>query len=1241
MEGQSEDRDELEALAAEFAELTSAREVDAAAGLDGPELELSTEELDVEAEFAAMMAGAAAGQTDGGLVFVHDTPPTDPEPTNQPSRAVEASDTDEMADSTDGALERDPQVWIKGTLVDIETGDGWERGVVVLGPAESSGPHYMRVRFPDGSVEDWETADFVARDLAGQLDPEHAGLPAVVNTIVLGAARQAVMKRRAKEVATAVEPGDQAGNVVGSNVINVGLTAALAEAEATAKMERLSASKVAEELQTLRTAYADTLAELHQVTEQYARELAKRTSTILDREATITLLQEQHDTGSAAQQPPHETDCAQEAERLRAQLATIKAEAAHNAAKAREADAKCVSLMANLAAADETIRCLQVSSQSVDVSVELVHAKAALAAEAEARKAEKDAYASIAATYQTEKVALAAEYQVEMQRERHRAQQTIHSLQSAISISTAATSIPVDVDSKIEASKTEQLRLKTAVEAVSVDAGAQQRAFVELQHAHRKLVQEHSAMIKRTRRVVAETAAEHLGEHWMDAEVARVIELGIVEAVCEAETHEKTKHGARQPYSSEQLNLQETLAAQVTAIEDLRQDLEATKEELAATIETAKAEKVTAAAKFASKEAELALAMAKLEGELGVVATERNAALQAISSHEQRLAEKEADFARAAQEEIAALHTKLKLSDQRLDRVSRHTATLVQKARAEEKAAWTEEKTTLTARLKAQQIEIDHVLTVKISSLQEQVASTVAAVETRASGVELALRERLEQAQCSAQAAKAVADAEISRLTGLLATAERTLLARVPTLEGALSNAEREVHAARAAHASDRAEVLDQHAAAIAAAEQAKSILLQESTERISAVLTQASESNASLSSEMALKASQWDEERKRMTALLDTISSKLDALQAEYDKETAAHKKCQVLLADKERAVANQEEAVKHMGALLRKAIDEKTASSTALAEQTAAWSAIRSGLTRERDVALKECDGLVKRLKHSHAEQLAEVNARAKEELAFAKFEQEGLRARLGQKDLTHSKAVADLEATVRTLVHERDMARAELQRRNSNFGKERQKLMSERDASRMQADEAEVSNALAAQQLYDIATELAQERVESRRAQHALTTEMLQSEHRLRSLLVESEREKQKWSELILFHSTTCPSELTGQNLTSRCPRLLCSSLGLLMLRGWRAVPNISSGSQQDVLLKQSFARLVRRPNFSTSLASQRRYSTARVPSAQLRTRRIAVSRSKVGSGYSFTTTMMVAWTRTREYAARCPN
>eukprot|EP01043_Picozoa_sp_COSAG02_P018408 COSAG02_NODE_859_length_16438_cov_11.496236_6_plen_1824_part_00 len=1749
--------DDLDELEAEFAELTSPR----------------AEEVDVEAAFEAMMAGSAAGQTDGGLVFVRDLASADD---LEPLRMMEASDTDEMAESTDSARsrsspgQREPRAWTQGMIVDIETGDGWERGVVVLGPAESGESYKMSVKFTDGSVEDWETAEFVKPGIntpgsepataavsterratetvtatrptdqtvglgaPGPLDglAEHTvetadpggrmwshlykaskhgtqyqvqedGLPAVftlhqdhvsveysddqtgasrgANRQILfadirswrsngsnveielegadvlrltceehdsaefiahelahfsttahaittataakidlerSASEKALLQAQVSELKAALQYAQEVQRLPTSTALDPrengdsNLVAALAEAEAKVQEERLSSSQIAQELKTVRAAYADTLAELHQVTEQYARELAKRTGTICEREATIRLLQEHDDKpGSIVQETTRETDSAQEVEQLRAQLAeaelkvqemvaaeaaekqqvaeelvrakeqwtemqqavatakaehgsitqalkaqliTTEAEAVNNAARASEAEAKCISLTANLAAAEQKLRSFQAqpSPAALGVSAELVDVKDALAAETKARKAERDAHSSIIETHQVEIAALIAEHQVEMQRERHTVQERMHTaLQSAMPTTPIFTGI--DLEAKMEISKNEQLRLEAAVQAVSTDAETHQRAFIELQHTHMKLAREHSdtlescdaelsqwlalsaqtqqqhrneadcstalmvevnqwlslservrpqypksqqqaiisklrtdfadlqvdhemeiaklerqvgaqarelssaaekilraeaareeaekvamglaeglddksilsasqsssqleeektvevqklqhelnaakdekaglleqiddlssklhaedksprqnalaiveitdlksrlldttsqlervtiqhavaqeelrhikavpstntnfrdeslndassaeiklsdataemkkleqdlhttskelevfrgkhadaerqrqeetrqaytraenkamiadifgfcdatgsgvlqqaeyklylegigawgtpprvddkfdaqwivectqmgcdhevgitweafeghiyaqccedvskegtqqleehlagvkrvfrakiaeiqqdnvemrdsikmmlaqhrsqsqadkeeADVERSRRHAAEAEAERLGQHWMDAELARVIELGIVEAVCEAEAHENTKQATHTAtrHHSEQLTLQETLVAtrqelsamvqlrseaeasakdlqkrlqeyesgmsvesktrqtaeatvdaHATTIVELRQELDAAQQELTATVAAAKAEQATAAAKFASKEAELAVSMAKAEGKLGVVATERNAALQTVSLHEQRLAEKEADFAKAAQEEVAVLHTKLQLADQRLDRVSRHTATLIGKARAEEQATWTEEKRTLTARLKAQEMEMDRVLTVRISALQEQVTSTIVAVETKAAGVELALRERLEQEESSAKAAQAAAAAEISRLAGLLDTAERTLLDRVPTLEGALSKAERETHAARAAHATDRAEVLDQHAVAIAAAEQAKATLLQESSERISAVMAQASESTASLSSEIAVKASQWDEDRKRMTTQLDTISSQLDALQIEYDKETAAHKKCQILLADKERTIANQEEAAKHMGGLLRKAIDEKTTSSSALAERTAAWNAVKSSLIRDRDVALKECDGLIKRLKLRHAEELGDVTARSKEELAFAKIEQDGLRARLGQKDLAHSKTVTALEATMRTLTHERDMACAELQRRNASFGQERQQLIAERDASHTQADEAEASSALAAQQLYDIGTEL----------------------------------------------------------------------------------------------------------------------------------------------------------------------
>jgi hypothetical protein len=46
-----------------------------------------------------------------------------------------------------------------GTLVDIETEDGLEKGVTILGPSKSGNVAEVRVRFADGSEDDWELAD--------------------------------------------------------------------------------------------------------------------------------------------------------------------------------------------------------------------------------------------------------------------------------------------------------------------------------------------------------------------------------------------------------------------------------------------------------------------------------------------------------------------------------------------------------------------------------------------------------------------------------------------------------------------------------------------------------------------------------------------------------------------------------------------------------------------------------------------------------------------------------------------------------------------------------------------------------------------------------------------------------------------------------------------------------------------------------------------------------------------------
>ena len=51
-------------------------------------------------------------------------------------------------------------MWV--SLRAVETEDGWERKVKILGPAESGNAGEMRVAFVDGTVDDWDVDEFVA-----------------------------------------------------------------------------------------------------------------------------------------------------------------------------------------------------------------------------------------------------------------------------------------------------------------------------------------------------------------------------------------------------------------------------------------------------------------------------------------------------------------------------------------------------------------------------------------------------------------------------------------------------------------------------------------------------------------------------------------------------------------------------------------------------------------------------------------------------------------------------------------------------------------------------------------------------------------------------------------------------------------------------------------------------------------------------------------------------------------------
>lgn len=59
--------------------------------------------------------------------------------------------------------------WEVGTVVDIDTEDGWEYGATVTGPATSGNAAERQVRFADGTEDDWDTSDFRASDQSGTL----------------------------------------------------------------------------------------------------------------------------------------------------------------------------------------------------------------------------------------------------------------------------------------------------------------------------------------------------------------------------------------------------------------------------------------------------------------------------------------------------------------------------------------------------------------------------------------------------------------------------------------------------------------------------------------------------------------------------------------------------------------------------------------------------------------------------------------------------------------------------------------------------------------------------------------------------------------------------------------------------------------------------------------------------------------------------------------------------------------
>ena len=170
--------------------------------------------------------------------------------------------------------------WNKGMIVDIETEDGWERGVALLGPAQSGSADEMRVKFPGGTVEDWEVAEFVAvapaeaekhllRNMARK-DP--AAQKRAEKAASLGQKREAMAADLAGHVATSaldrvVGSGASGTQSKGSVPPRPGSPRALAAIQAAEQAEearrietRLEELRLEEELMEIENAAAEYLA---------------------------------------------------------------------------------------------------------------------------------------------------------------------------------------------------------------------------------------------------------------------------------------------------------------------------------------------------------------------------------------------------------------------------------------------------------------------------------------------------------------------------------------------------------------------------------------------------------------------------------------------------------------------------------------------------------------------------------------------------------------------------------------------------------------------------------------------------------------------------------------------------------------------------------------------------------------------------------------------------------------------
>lgn len=129
-----------------------------------------------------------SSESDPDLEHVSDTTESEEEGEDRlnPNMTVEEALASEDTKVVEEVLLREAArliEWETGQVIDIDTEDGYEKGVTILGPSTEGDETQMYVRFADGSVDNWDIEDFVAlatEQSKGAEDPFATGKTAAI-----------------------------------------------------------------------------------------------------------------------------------------------------------------------------------------------------------------------------------------------------------------------------------------------------------------------------------------------------------------------------------------------------------------------------------------------------------------------------------------------------------------------------------------------------------------------------------------------------------------------------------------------------------------------------------------------------------------------------------------------------------------------------------------------------------------------------------------------------------------------------------------------------------------------------------------------------------------------------------------------------------------------------------------------------------------------------------------------------